>query len=164
MTKSYWHSLGIGFIAGMRAMSAPALLSYRLSRTIPTEHPKKPIQYLTNPKVATALEVLAAGELIGDKLPNAPNRTAPPQFISRIAMGVTCGAVVSEVEGQPKAIGAVLGGLGTIAGTLLFFNYRRYLDHDLGIPDTVGALVEDALTIGAGLALVNDIQPKTRLT
>ncbi|RYF68593.1 MAG: DUF4126 domain-containing protein, partial [Cytophagaceae bacterium] len=125
MNKSYLRSFQIGFIAGMRAMSAPALLSHKLSQTIPNEHPKSPLHYLAQPTTAKVFKALAGGEILGDKLPSSPNRTSPPQFLARIGMGATCGAVISEVEGQKMPVGAVLGGLGAVAGTLLFFNIRR---------------------------------------
>lgn len=163
MNKSYFRSFQLGFIAGMRAMSAPALLSHRLSHTIPTQHPKKLLHYLAQPTTAKVFKALAGGEIIGDKLPNTPNRTTPSQFISRVAIGSACGAVVSEAEGQKLPVGAVLGGLGAVAGTLLFFNLRRWLDHDLGLPDAVGAVAEDALVAGLGWAIVSDIKPTTRL-
>lgn len=159
MLQTYVKAFQIGVIAGMRAMAAPALLSHKLARTIPTKEPQKPIHYLAQPPVSIGLKVLASGEMIADKLPNAPNRTSPPQFIARIASGATCGAFLSEVEGQPAPYGAVVGALGTVVGTLVFFNLRRWLDHDLGFPDAVGALAEDALVIGVGWTIVNNIQP-----
>ncbi|MEZ0487192.1 DUF4126 domain-containing protein [Fibrella aquatica] len=163
MNKSYLRSFQLGFIAGMRAMSAPALLSHRLSQAIPTLHPQSPLHYLAQPTTAKVFKALAGGEIIGDKLPSAPNRTTPSQFVARVGIGAACGAVVSEVEGQPMPIGAVLGGLGAVAGTLLFFNLRRWLDHDLGLPDAVGAIAEDALVAGVGWSIVNDIKLTTRL-
>lgn len=141
-------------------MSAPALLSRKLARSIPTKEPQKPVHYLAQPPVSIGLAVLAAGEMIGDKLPNAPNRTIPASFISRMASGATCGAFLSEVEGQPAPYGAVAGALGAVVGTLTFFNLRRWLDHDLGFPDAVGALAEDALVVGVGWKIVNSIEPK----
>ena len=159
MAISYLRSFQIGFIAGMRAFSAPALLSHKLERTIPTKQPQTPIQYLAQPLASIALKVLAGGEIIGDKVPHGPNRTSPPQFIIRVASGATCGAFVSQLEGEPAPLGAVAGGLGAVAGTLLFFQLRRWLNHDLGLPDAVGALAEDALVIGLGWSLVNGIQP-----
>ncbi|MBD2756366.1 DUF4126 domain-containing protein [Spirosoma validum] len=160
MFQTYLKAFQIGVIAGMRAMAAPALLSHKLVRTIPAKEPQKPIHYLTLPPVSLGLKVVAAGEMIADKLPNAPNRTSPPQFIARVASGATCGAFLSEVEGQPAPYGALAGGLGAAVGTLVFFNLRRWLDHDLGIPDTVGALAEDALVIGVGWQIANSIEPK----
>ena len=159
MLKSYLRAFQLGIIAGMRSMSAPALLSHKLARTIPTPNPQTPAQYLAQPTAATALKVLAAGEFIGDKLPNAPNRTSPAGFAGRIVSGASCGAILSDVEGKAASYGAVAGGLGAVVGTLVFFNLRRWLDHDLGLPDAVGAVAEDALTIAAGWYVVNGIQP-----
>lgn len=159
MVQTYLKAFQLGVIAGMRSMVAPALLSRKLVRTIPTKEPQKPIHYLAQPPVAIGLSVLAGGEIIGDKMPNAPDRTKPPVFISRIAAGATCGAFLSEVEGQPAPYGAIAGGIGAAVGTLVFFNLRRWLDHDLGIPDAVGALAEDALAIGVGWQIVNSIEP-----
>lgn len=143
----------------MRALSAPALLSHKLVRTVPTKQPTKPIHYLAQSRVSIALKVLAGAELIGDKVPHGPKRTSPPQFITRISSGATCGAFVSEVEGQSAPLGVLIGGIGAVAGTLLFYNLRTWLDHDLGIPDAVGALAEDALVIGVGWQIANSIQP-----
>lgn len=159
MVTTYLRAFQIGVVAGMRSMMAPALLSHKLVRTIPAKEPQKPIHYLTLPPVSLGLKVLAGAEIVGDKVPHGPNRTSPPQFIGRIASGATCGAFLSEVEGQPAPFGAVIGGLGAVAGTLLFFNLRRFLDHDLGIPDAVGALAEDAIAITLGWQTVNSIQP-----
>ncbi|GAB3900336.1 DUF4126 family protein [Spirosoma agri] len=164
MTTPYLRSFQLGFIAGMRALTAPALLSHKLERTLPTKTPETPVQYFAQPTTSIALKVLAGAEIIGDKVPHGPDRTTPPQFITRITSGATCGAVVSEVEGQSASLGAIAGGLGAVAGTLLFFNLRRWLDHDLGIPDQVGALAEDALAIGVGWQIVNGIQPNLKTT
>ncbi|MCK8491378.1 DUF4126 family protein [Spirosoma sp. RP8] len=164
MATSFLRSFQIGLIAGMRAMSAPALLSHKLERTIPTKQPQKPIHYLAQPPVSLTLKVLAGAEIMGDKIPHGPNRTSPPQFIARVASGATCGAFVSEVEGESAPLGAVAGGLGAVVSTLLFFQMRRWLDHDLGLPDAVGAVAEDALAVGLGWQVVNGIQPKMKPT
>lgn len=159
MLTTYFRSFQIGLIAGMRAMTAPALLSHKLVRTIPTKQPQAPIQYLAQPPVSLALKLLAGAEILGDKIPHGPARTSPPQFIARIASGATCGAFVSEIEGQPAPFGAIAGGFGAMVGTLVFYNLRTWLDHDLGLPDAVGALTEDALAIGLGWTIVNGIEP-----
>lgn len=162
MVETYLKAFGIGVIAGMRALSAPALLTRKLARTVPVKQPAKPIHYLAQQPVSLALSVLAGGEIIADKLPNASNRTSPLQFIGRVASGGSCGAVLSEVEGQSVAVGGIAGGLGAVVGTLVFFNLRRFLDHDLGLPDMVGALAEDVLVISLGWTLVNGIQPNVQ--
>jgi uncharacterized membrane protein len=60
--------------------------------------------------------VLAITELIFNKLPNTPNRTAPPGLIARIVTGGFTGARVSLGGGQSAFVGAGLGVVGGIAG------------------------------------------------
>ncbi len=60
-------------------------------------------------------------------------------------------------------MGLVVDGLGAVAGTLLFYKLRPWLDHDLSFPDDVGALLVDALVIGAGWQIATRIQPAQRL-
>src|SRR4051812_21882466 len=100
MIQTYLRAFQIGVIAGMRAAIAPALLSHKLVRTIPTKQPQKPIHYLAQLPVSLGLNILAGAELVADKLPTTPERTIPVQFITRIASGATCGAFLSEVEGK----------------------------------------------------------------
>lgn len=159
MFETYAKAFGLGVVIGMRALMGPALLSRKLVRTVPVKQPTKPIHYFAQPPVATALEVLAGTEILTDKLPGVPNRTVPFQFGGRIASGATCGAFLSEVEGGDIPVGAVAGSLGAVVGTLAFFNLRQWLHHDLGLPDPLVALAEDALAISAGWAIVNRIQP-----
>ncbi|MBC7921363.1 MAG: DUF4126 family protein [Ferruginibacter sp.] len=159
MTETYWKAFGLGVVAGMRTLVAPALLSHKLVGTVPIRQPTEPVHYLAQPPTALALTLLAAGEILGDKVPNVPDRTSPPQFGARIASGATCGALLSGVEGASPPVGAVAGGLGAAVGTLAFFHLRRWLDHEVGLPDPLVALAEDALAIGAGWQIVNRIQP-----
>lgn len=159
MNQTYLKAFGIGVVAGMRAMIAPALLSRKLVRTFPTKQPTKPIHYLALPATSLALNGLMGLEIIGDKLPNTPNRIAAPQFGGRIASGATCGAFLSQAEGGAVPVGAVAGGAGTVVGTLAFFHLRRWLTHDLGLPDPLVALAEDALAISLGWTIANSIEP-----
>lgn len=155
MYQSYLSAFQIGIIAGMRAMTAPAVVSHKLSTT-PTEfNADSPLHFMTSPRTATVFKVLAGGELIGDKVPGSPNRTSPPQLAGRIVSGAVSGAALSEAKGLSATWGTVLGGLGALAGTFAFFHLRHFLTHDKGLPDPVVALAEDALTIALGLATVN---------
>ncbi len=140
-------------------MIAPALLSHKLVRTFPTKQPSKPIHYLAQPPVSLALNVLAGGEIIGDKIPGAPDRTAPAVFAGRIVTGTASGAFLSQAEGAEIPTGAAAGGIGTVVGTLVFFQLRRWLNHDLGLPDPIVALAEDVLAISLGWSIVNSIEP-----
>ena len=161
MFKTYFNAFQIGIIAGMRSMTAPALVSYKLAHTKPDPLPDSPLHFLTSPKAVTTLAVMAGGELIGDKLPNSPNRIAPPVLSGRIATGALSGAALSEADGQSLAYGAVLGALGALAGTVAFFHLRTWLNHEKGIPDLAVALLEDAMTVSAGWVIVDANQGRT---
>lgn len=159
MIETYAKAFGLGAIIGMRALVGPALLSRKLARIAPVKEPQRPIHYLIQPPVATAFEVLAATEIITDKLPGIPDRTIPFQFGGRMLSGGSCGAVLSEVEGQSILAGSIAGGLGAVAGTLVFFELRQWLTYGVGLPDPLVALAEDVLCVGTGWAIVNGIDP-----
>src|ERR1044071_8820386 len=79
-------SFGFGALAGMRSMSPPALLSLFLSRQVlPPGH--SVAQRLGMRSTTNVLLALALGELVGDKLPNTPNRTFLPALIGRAFTG-----------------------------------------------------------------------------
>jgi uncharacterized membrane protein len=159
MIRTYLNAFQIGVIAGMRSMTAPALVSYKLSRTEPDPLPDSALHFITSFKAATTFAVLAGGELIGDKLPNTPDRTAFPQVTGRILSGALCGAALLKADGQPLAYGAVLGALGATVGSFAFFHLRRWLTHEKGLPDAAVAVAEDGLAIGAGWLVVANKNP-----
>lgn len=159
MNSTYLKAFGLGVVAGMRSLVAPALLSHKLVRTVPVKEPSEPIHYLAQPPASMILKALAGGEILGDKIPNVPDRTIPVEFGARVASGATCGAFLAQIEGEAIPVGAIVGGLGTVVGTLAFFHLRQWLDNELGLPDPVVALAEDALAIGLGWQIVNSIEP-----
>ena len=156
MIRTYLKAFQMGIVAGMRTMTAPALVSYKLSQMRPNPLPDSTLHFMTSPKTATTFAVLAGGELIGDKLPNASDRIGFPQILGRIASGTMCGAALTEADGKSVAYGATLGAAGAFVGSFAFFHLRRWLTHEKDLPDPIVALVEDVLTIGAGWLTIND--------
>src|SRR5215471_893137 len=84
---------GIGLIAGLRSMTAPAAVSWgaRL-KWIGLDHSS--LSFLASSVAAYALAVFAIGELIADKLPMTPSRTKPPSLIFRLLTGGLSGAAL----------------------------------------------------------------------
>jgi uncharacterized membrane protein len=156
MIRTYLNAFQIGIVAGMRAMSAPALVSHKLSHAPINPLPDSIFHFLTSSKAATTLAVLAGGELIGDKVPNAPDRISAAQLPVRLISGAASGAALTEAHGEPVVYGAVLGAVGAAVGSFAFFHLRHWLTHEKDLPDTVVALAEDALTIGLGLLTINE--------
>src|ERR1700677_401600 len=84
-------TLLIGIIAGLRALTAPAAVSWaaRLGWLPLAGTPLAFLGYAATPYIFT---VIALFELVNDQLPKTPSRTVPPQFIARIVTGGLSGA------------------------------------------------------------------------
>ena len=144
-------AFAIGVVAGMRSMTAPALVTHYLSGG------RRPrlgrLNFMRSKAAATAFKVAAAGELVGDKLPNTPARTQAGPLVGRALSGVLCGAALARGGRESAVAGAVFGAVGGIVGTYAFHALRRTLT-EAGLPDLVVALGEDALAVGGGRAIL----------
>jgi len=65
------------------------------------------------------------------------------------------GAGVAAAGTQSMALGAVLGVVGSLAGTFGGYQVRTRLVKTLKVPDVVIAVLEDAVAIGGGLFIVS---------
>lgn len=155
MTQTYLNAFGLGLVTGMRAVVSPALLSRKLAGTPLAKQPKTLLHQLTQPAVVATLEGLATAELVTDKFPGVPDRTIPLQFGGRIVSAAACGGFLSQADEADIPVGVAAGVLGAVVGTLVFFRLRQWLTHSQGVADPVVALVEDALCVGLGWAIVN---------
>jgi uncharacterized membrane protein len=106
----------IGVVAGLRSMTAPAVVSWaaRLGWLHVEDTGLAFLGFTITPYI---LSVLAIGELIADKLPKTPSRKAPGPFAGRILTGALCGAALG-VTSQALIGGLLAGVLGGVAGTL----------------------------------------------
>jgi uncharacterized membrane protein len=147
----YLLSLSIGIVAGLRAMTAPAAVSWAayLGWLNLDESILAFMGYVWTPWIIT---VLAIAELIADQLPSTPSRTVPVQFGTRILSGALTGAALGIVAGS-LVIGAVLGAAGAVIGTLGGRAARAALTRRFG-SDRPAALLEDTIAIGAALLVV----------
>ena len=134
-------------------MMAPALTSNYFSKNPSLFLEASPLKGMGLTATANVLKLMALGEIAGDKLPKAPNRTAPLPLAGRAASGGLCGAAVFLAEGKPAAIGAAVGAAAAVASTFLTFTLRRDLVKAAQVPDAPVALAEDALMLGLGSAV-----------
>ena len=84
----------LGFVTGMRAMTAMAVLcwfAYRGDLSLDGTWAFWAAKLVT----AIIFTVLALGELVVDKLPKTPNRTAPGPLLARVIFGGLVGAIVA---------------------------------------------------------------------
>jgi uncharacterized membrane protein len=144
-------ALLIGVVAGLRSATAPAVVAWagllhwiNLTGTW--------VSWLDHPVTVTALTVLAALELIADKLPATPGRIAAVSFITRIILGAFAGAVIGTAWGYTWG-GLGAGAIGSVLGTQGGYAVRTRLaaardGHDLPI-----ALLEDMVAVLGGFAV-----------
>jgi uncharacterized membrane protein len=142
----------IGFVAGLRSLTAPAAVSW--AAHVGWLHLENtPLAFLGFAATPYILSALAIGELINDKLPKTPSRKTLVPFGARIAMGALCGAAL----GAPGAalVGLLAGALGSVAGTLAGYEFRSRLVKATGGKDLPIALLEDAIAICAAFWIVS---------
>lgn len=147
----YLLSLAIGVIAGLRAMTVPAAVSWAAYLGILHVNDTW-LSFLGKPWLPWVLTVFALGELVTDQLPTTPSRTVPVQFSVRILTGALAGAAIGVAAGS-WIVGAVAGASGAVIGTLGGRAVRGRLAVSFG-RDRPAAFIEDAVAIGGAFLIV----------
>jgi len=147
----YVLALLIGVIAGLRAMTAPAAVSWAASLGWLSLQ-GSPLSWLGHAVAPWILSLLAIGELVADKLPKTPSRKVPVQFGTRVLTGAIAGAGIGAV-GPGLVLGAVLGAVGAVIGTYAGAAVRGRLAAAFG-RDLPAALAEDVVAVGGALLVI----------
>ena len=151
--SSYALAFLIGMVAGLRSMTAPAVVSW--GARLGWLHLENTwLAFLGSAITPYILSVLAIGELINDKLPKTPSRKTPVPFAARVVVGALCGAALGA-SGQALVGGLLAGMLGAVAGTLGGYEGRSRLVKAIGGKDFPIALLEDALAICGAFLIVS---------
>jgi uncharacterized membrane protein len=132
---------GIGFVAGLRSFTAPAVVAWAAHSGYISLGQSR-LAFIGTTAAAVVVSLLALGELIADKLPKTPKRTALMPLIVRIASGAFCGACLSQTV--PALL---LGGIGALIGTFAGYQVRKRLVTSVGVKDFVVAIGEDVVAI-----------------
>jgi len=151
----YIFALLIGVVAGLRAMTAPAAVSWAAALGW-ISLDGTPLAFLGFKYTPWVFTVLAVVEMITDQLPKTPSRKVPVQFGARIAMGALCGAAIGASQGVLVG-GLIAGAVGAVIGTLGGYELRRRLAASIGGRDFPAALVEDAFAIGSAYWIVTSL-------
>ena len=143
----------IGLCAGLRSLTPAAAVAWAVH--LGWLKLARPLSLIGSLPAVIILTLLAIAELIVDKLPSTPNRTAPVGLIARIVTGGLTGACVSLGGGKSAFVGAGLGVLGGIVGCFGGYQVRARLVKFLRVPDFYVALFEDLVAIGGSLFIVS---------
>ena len=150
----YLGCFSIGIIAGLRSLTAPALVSWAAQLGW-LDLRSSWLSFLGSRAATVILTLLALAELVADKLPKTPNRTDLGPLIFRAITGGLSGMAICASAHQSPVIGAILGVLGSIAGAFAGYEIRHRLVKTFGLPDFGVALAEDIVAIGGGLLIVS---------
>lgn len=145
MTHSLLPSALVGVASSARSLLPLALVSAS-SAGLSSDRDA----YLSRPAVRIGLGVLALGELVGDKMRSAPDRTVPPGLIARAATGALAGGAVAP-EGR-RVSGAWLGAAVSIGMSFVTLKGRKRAMARVG--QTRSGLFEDGLVLALALSAV----------
>ncbi|MCU0466033.1 MAG: DUF4126 family protein [Anaerolineae bacterium] len=151
----YLQTAKIGAVAGMRSMVAISLLSGHLAKIDPKTLQNTPLALLKTPTANTALKLAVVGEMLADKMPFTPARTAVLPLLWRVVWGALLGAVTTSGRRRSEALpGALVGGGAALFTSYFFYLLRVRGAERLHIPDALMGIAEDAavLALGANVA------------
>ena len=146
----------LGCVDGLRSLTAPAAVCWgahlgwlHLAGTR--------LAFVGHRGTVILFTLLALGELIVDKLPKTPPRTAARGLSARIIFGGLCGAALAVSAGGSLILAAIAGLIGALIGTFGGYNVRHALVTRGHLPDFAVALAEDAVAIASGLVIVSHL-------
>lgn len=145
-------ALLIGVVAGLRAMTPPAVVAWGAYLGW-LDVSDKWSHWVGSWITVAVLTVFLVVELVTDQLPKTPSRKTPPQFATRMITGAFAGAVIGSAWHHTFiAIGG--GIIGAVLGTLGGYEARSRLVAANGGKDLPVALTEDAIAVLGGFAIV----------
>jgi uncharacterized membrane protein len=147
-------ALGIGFVAGLRSLTAPAAVSWAACLGW-LDLSGSPLRFLGSRWAVAIFTLLALLEYVADLLPRTPNRTTPGPLITRTVLGGLSGAALSVSGGESLLLGAVLGGIGAVLGAFGGYEARKRLVRGLNVSDAMIAIPEDLVAIALAYMLVS---------
>ena len=149
----------LGFVDGLRSLTAPAIVCWAAHLGW-LHFAGTKFAFVNHRSTLIVFTLLAIIELVVDKLPNTPARTAPVGLIARIVLGGASGLAFATGAGGvgiSVSLAGVIASIGAIAGTFAGYQIRRAVVFKAHLPDLVAAIAEDAITIAGGLLIVSHV-------
>jgi uncharacterized membrane protein len=147
-------ALLIGVVCGLRSMTGPALVCWGVYLGWLHVAGSR-VAFMSSRIVLVVFSVCAVGELIADKLPKIPRRTAAGPLAWRVIVGAVCGGALAVTASASFAVGCMIGALGALIGAFGGYWARRAATQPGRLPDLPVALIEDLIAVGGGLLLVS---------
>ncbi len=146
-------AVGIGIVAGLRALTAPAFVSWAAHLGW-LNLQGSPLAFMGSTAAVGIFTLLALLELVSDVMPKTPPRTAPVGLIARLVTGALCGACIYAANAATPLTGAMLGIVGAVIGTYGGYYIRKTLVTSLNVKDIFIAIPEDIVAFVLAYVIV----------
>jgi uncharacterized membrane protein len=154
MNYIFVFAIGIGIVAGLRSLLAPAVVAWAAHFDL-LNLQGSPLAFMGSRAAVAIFSIFAIGELVADKLPKTPKRTAFAPLLARVLLGGLSGATLFAAAVKLLIAGALLGGTGGVIGAFLGYEIRRRLVNSLHIRDFFVAICEDLVAIALACFFVS---------
>jgi uncharacterized membrane protein len=144
-------ALALGVVTGMRSMLAPALVSRALAEREDLEDADEPARSLASHRAQQFLLPMAAAEMLGDKMPFAPDRTIVPSMMFRAVSGGVTAAALAGARREPVWLPALVGAAAALVASEVGLRLRKP-HQDNAFTNAGLGLVEDGLALTLGCA------------
>lgn len=146
----------LGFVDGLRSLIAPAIVCWAAHFGW-LHFAGTKFGFIDHPFTLVVFTILAIVELVADKLPNTPARTAPVGMTARIILGGASGVALAASAGRSMPLAGVIASIAAIVGAFAGYHIRRAVVFKAHIPDFVAAIGEDAIAIAGAFLVVSHI-------
>jgi uncharacterized membrane protein len=154
MNYVFAFAIGIGIVAGLRSLLAPAVVAWAAHFDLLNLN-GSPLVFMGSRIAVAIFTIFAIGELIADKLPKTTKRTAFAPLLARILLGGLSGACLFAAAGKSSFAGALLGAIGGVIGAFVGYEIRRRIVNNLHVKDLFVAICEDVVAIALACFLVS---------
>lgn len=143
----------LGSVDGLRSLTPPALVCWAAHFGW-LHFAGTRLAFVHRRSTLIVFTALAVAELIADKLPNTPPRTASLGLSARLVLGGACGLAIAISAGMSLFFSAMLASIGALVGAFAGYYSRRFIVLKVHVPDFVVAMTEDMIAITGGLLIL----------
>ena len=147
----FWGALALGLVTGMRSTLAPAMTSRALAAREDINYADEPARTLASHRARQVLMPMAAAELLGDKMPFAPDRTIVPSMMFRALSGGVTAAALASMRREPLLLPALIGATAALVSSKIGLGLRKPYQPQPLVNAALG-LAEDSLALTIGSA------------
>jgi len=147
----FWGALAIGAVTGMRSMLAPAMTSRALATRDDIDEAEEPARTLASHRAQQFLLPMAAAELLGDKMPFAPDRTILPSMMFRALSGGVSAGALAAARREPVWLPALIGATAALVASEIGLHLRKPYQSN-ALANAALGLTEDGVALAIGSA------------